>query len=547
MFSRVLHHLIFAFCFFIPLAWWTRLNANYHSTKLCLVYFVAGLAFLAFPRSFSLPKLIRPLWVSLVLIIFYQLIFYTYKFDYFSFLFLFKFLSFLALALYFYTAELTLEKIYSYTGYIIFIVGTLIMGFSIYEFYQFRILQNTTNISLFISTFGNVNMFAEFLILSLPLLFHWSRYQDKLPQWVKLTLFALWVFFILYSRSRSAWLGLAFWTALQLRYNITKKEQVYLGVAIAAFLVSLYAPAEADKLDSIKQNNVTARSALYEATFEMIKDHPWGIAPGTYIGEIEPYRMLTSVKPSEYNYYDQPHTEVLKWAAQFGWLFSAITLVFATSVFYFIAKWFWAGKNAFLVESFVVLVPQILFQFPYENPASILYLSFVTAMFFMQFEKYNPIKLPIWYKLITVGLCVLCIFNSYAFVNSVYEESTIPRNEEIISACEMYPLNVKACHAKLIYLYDRGRYEEFASHFKTEFMREPLFVDFLRLLPIYYSSGRDNKKACEALYVYRVLFPQQVSFDVKYYEACKTVPDYFYFDEPKKFKARYLTWLNELK
>lgn len=529
------------------MAWWTRLNANYHSTKLFLLFFVTAFVWLVMPLKMELPKLTKPLGFSLLFIVLYQFVFYTYQFDYFSFLSLFKFLSLCSLTVFFYSLDLSIEKIYKNVGYVIFIVSVIILGFSLNEFYNFRIINNTTNISTYISTFGNVNMFAEFLVLTTPLLFHYSRYRDKVPQWLKLTCFSIWVFFILYSRSRSAWLGLALWTGLQLRYEISRKEQLYIGAAILAFLVCMYAPSVQDQLNSIKQHNVTARSALYEATFELIKDHPWGLKPGEYIGEIELYRMNTSVKPSEYNYYDQPHTEILKWGAQFGWLFSFVALLFITSVVFILVKWFWQKKNPFIVESFIVLTPQILFQFPYENPASIMYISLITALFFLCFDKIKPFIISSWWRVVGGAVAVLCLFNAFAFVNSVYEESTYPRSENIVSACELYPLNVKACHAKLIYYYDQRKYDEFSKHFEVEFMRNPLFIDFLRLLPVYYSVNRNNKKACEGLYVYRTLFPQQVSFDPKNYENCSMFSDYFYFDEPKKFKARYLTWLNNLK
>ena len=531
--------------FLIPLVWWTRLNANYYSTKTMLFYFTSAFALLGLSFNFTMPKLPKTLLVSTLFLLIYQFVFHTYRLDYADFLYVFKFMGFAALCFYFYNLRVTLDEIFEKTTYLILICMVFILSVSLKEFYAFRIENVSLDFGL-VSTFGNINMFAEFLILSLPFVFAWTRHTDRIPSWIKTVLFTLWIFFIFYCRSRSAWIGFGLWMALFFKYKITKKELISISVALVCYLIAAHAPAKNNITDAIKNNNTVVRSALAYATIDLIQDHPWGIQPGGFMGEIEPYQMASNVKPSEFSYFDQPHSELLKWPAQFGWLFGVMALVFLGTVTFITAKWFWKSENYFLVGSFVVLIPQIMFQFPYENPASLGYLSLVTALFYLSFPKLRDYKWHFGFRIFTIPLALVGIWNAYAFVNSVYQESTYPRNANIIEACDYYPINIKACHAKLGYFVDNKKFPEFLKHFKTEFIREPFFVDYLRLLPTYYSVKPDNKKTCQSLFLYRTIFPNSKTFDQKYFDNCKGFPDIFYFENPAQFRAQYMKWLDNL-
>lgn len=545
MITKVAHYVLCLLVFIIPVAWWTRLNANYYSTKLTLLFLAGALAWLLIPNKIKWPKFPKTILASLITIVAFQVIYHTYRLRLDDFLHIFKFLSFSSLLLWFYSLNLDLENIYKKTTYAVLSVVTFILVVSFYEFYKVRIVNLSLGLDL-LSTFGNINMFAEFLVLTIPFLFHWTRYKDKVPEWLKLLLFSFWIFFILYCRSRSAWIGLALWLMIQFRYKISKKELLCISLSFVFYLASMYAPAQENNIVAIKETNTAARLSLYQATFEMIKDHPWGIKAGGYISEIVPYQMNSAYGPSEFNYFDQPHSEYLKWGAEFGWLFIAAAFVFSFSVLFQLCRWFLNQKNSYLVESFVVLAPQILFQFPFENPASLLYLSFVLALFFREYVTNKTINVHFSYRPIAYMLFLAGIYSAGGFVYSVYQESTTPRNENIVAACHYYPVNIKACNAKLNYYLNNKMNGRFIEDFKTDFMKEPFFVDYLKLLPTYYSIKQNNKKTCESLFLYKTVFPEQKAFDNKYYEDCKGFTDLFYFEDPKKFKAKYLTWLDNL-
>ncbi|MEK6628593.1 MAG: O-antigen ligase family protein [Bdellovibrionota bacterium] len=548
MVIKIAHYFAVFLCFVIPVAWWTRLNANYYSTKLTLLFLVGAVAWLAIPQKVTLPKLPKAMLISVLGIIGFQVVKHTYMFSFYDYLNFGEFISFAALVLWFYSLNHDLEQIYKKTTYVIFITIVAILGVSLYEFYLNRIVKLSTDILAVLGTFGNVNMFAEFLVLALPFLFYWTRYKDKIPVWIKLSLFSIWIFFILYCRSRSAWLGFAFWIIFQFRYKITKRELVHIGLGLIFYFISIFAPTNVqdEKINAWKSSSLKSRQAMYEATFELIKDHPWGIRPGTFLGEIEPYQMNGSVKPSEFQYYDQPHSEFLKWTAQLGWLFLVLVFVFLFSVVWQLGKWFINRKNPILIGSFAALIPQLFFQFPFENPASLMFLGLLVALFFKEFAMGKIINIHFSYRPIAYILFLAGVYNSVGFVNSVYQESTFPRSEKIIAACDYYPISFKTCHAKLGYFLDNKQFDKFIIDYKANVIHQPLFVDYLRLLPTYYSVKQNAKKTCEALFFYKSMFPEQQAFESKYYEDCKGFTNFFYFDEPKKYKARYLAWLDNL-
>ena len=532
--------------FAIPIVWWTRLNANYYSTKLTLLFFTGGFAWLMIPRKLYVPKFPRLMLLSLVTIVGFQIIYHTYAFKLDEFLFLFKFLSFAALVLWIYALNSDLEKIFSKVTYAVFAAAVAILAFALYEFYKTRIIGFSADVSRTLGTFGNVNMFAEFFVLSLPFIFHWSRFKDKVPHLLKLAILTVWIFFILYCKSRSAWIGLLLWLLLFFRYKATARELLFIGLAFFLYMANVYAPSEINDSVAVKGNSFNERLGLYEATLDMIKDNPWGIKVGRFMGEIELYQMNSGIKPSEFTYFDQPHSEFLKWGAQFGWLFIVAVGAFLLVTVIQLFKWARANKNLFFVQAFMVLAPQMLFQFPFENPASLLYLSVVVGLYFHEFASAKEIKISLAYRPLLVGLFLAGTYSALGFLNSVYQESTTPKTEGIVAACEYYPINIKACHAKYGYYLEMKQFSRFTVDFKEDFMKEPFFVDYLRLLPTYYSLQQNNKKTCEALYLYKTIFPEQVAFEVKYYDNCKGFSNLFYFEDPKKFRAKYFTWLDNL-
>ena len=132
--------------------------------------------------------------ISLLTILGFQIFYHTYALKLDEFLYLFKFLSFAGLVVWVYSLNLNLDKIFSKITYVVLTAAVTILAFGLFEFYNTRIVGFSNDVSRTLGTFGNVNMFAEFFVLSLPFIFHWSRFKDRVPQYFKLALMTCWIF-----------------------------------------------------------------------------------------------------------------------------------------------------------------------------------------------------------------------------------------------------------------------------------------------------------------------------------------------------------------
>lgn len=545
MISLVLNRFIAILCFIIPIVWWGRLNANYHSTKMTLVFLVGGLAWLALPKKIVIPKFSVAILYGLVTLIIIIVIKHTIFFSFHDLLYFTQILSLWGLFLYFNSLNLDIEQLLKKITYPILVTASTILVICVYEFINKRILNTSTALDL-LGTFGNINMFAEFFVLTLPLIFLWIRFkEDKIPQLFKSVIFVLWLFFILYCRSRSAWIGLGLWFIIQLRYKFQKSELSCLALSILLYIGSLITPAGIDNIDLAKPGSTTARLSLYQASLHIIQDNPFGIGVGQFISEINPYLLKTDYKPSEYDFFDSPHSDYLKWGVQYGWIFFVVISALFIFLLMQLRHWFVKKENSFLVGSVAVFTPQFLFQFPFENAASSLYLSLVFALLFLQFRSNKIFKISNFYRFIFIIFSILGLYSSFGYFNAVYHESTYPRNENIIMACELYPIKIKTCKVKFEYYVQNQRQYEFLKEFKSDILKQPLFIDYIKLTPTYYSYLGDNKKTCESLFFYRALYPQHKAFQQDYYDKCQVFSDPFYLDTPASLIGRYKRWLSE--
>lgn len=529
----------------MPIAWWSRLNANYHSTKLILFYALGGLCWLGVSGKIKLPRLSNLMLFSVTTILTIIICKHFYQFRYDNFLYFSRILCFWGVVLYFYNSKLTIDDLLKKTSPLILLTTTSILIICLLELYQLRVVGMSKSLN-FLGTFGNVNMMSEFFILSVPFIYHWMKLTEKMPQFVKLTVYIFWIFFIFFLRSRSVWIGLGFFFVLLLWYKGKKKDWAGVLVALLLYLIFQWAPSMPDNVSNIKDFNTQARAELYKASVQMIKDHPLGIEVGKFIGTFNPYLYATGFKLSERHFYDNPHSDFLKWGIYYGWLFILSVTIFLLVVAWQIFNWIRSKENFILVVSFFVLMPQFAFQFPFENPASTAMVGLILGLFFKKFKTQDEFFVNKKLKAVFVIFSSITLFSGYAFLYSIYNESRYPKNENIIQACAIYPIYNKACHAKMVYYIEKQKLLEFIRDFKEIIYRQPTYIDFIKLTPTFYSFQSNSKKTCEALFFYRSLYPEHEAFQPAYYDACAGFSDPFYFDNPKAFTDRYMNWLSDI-
>ena len=555
--------------FLIPLVWSRYLNANYLSTKTFFFYLASSLALLGLPDKVNLRQIPKPLLYALVLVISHYLAshlfeqpwmytFYPFKvvWDYFGVTFpeqqwwnvfyLFKMLGFCFICAYIYSQNLQIEGFIKRYNLAFFAVAAFIFSLSIYQVFKFRVLESNIETLVILSTFGNVNMFAEFLVLILPLFYIWLRNEDKVFYCIKALFFAALIFLLLYTRSRSAWIGMVLWFVIIGRTRLQKWDWVGAATALALFLLSHFTAPGVDKIDKFIPSSFHTRSSLYQGSVQLLADKPLGIGMGQFMNEIVPYLLDKPVRAAEFSYYDQPHSEFLKWGIQFGWGFLALTIFIFSYLGYLVYKKYVLDSkntsNIFFAGSFLVLFPQVLFQFPFENPASAMYIAIVFGVFLSSFP-YGTILNLRWVKPLLAVFAFAGIFNSFYFLGSIYLESHFPVSADVMNVvCKVYPVNFKACHWKNKNLLQIKNIQAFRSEFKNDFTVNPFYCDNLRLLPEYFNYGSDEKRTCEAILLYDFIYKGQRTFPIESMPVCHkyTVP--IQFNSPKQFSTDFRQW-----
>ncbi len=530
--------------FLIPLVWSRYLNANYVSAKFFLVYLISSFSLLVSTRKLILPQLPKPLFFSILAIVFCHIISPIVSKDVVHVLYMFKFLSFSFFAYYFYSLKIDLNDFLKKFDVILLLVAGSIFGFACNDFYFQRIEKLDITSVFLLGSFGNVNMLAEFFILSLPLIHLWRQMRAQVPIFLKDVIFFGWVFFIFYCRSRSAWIGFGLWFSWSL-YN-KKINWTDVGLIVAAFVcyqASLLAPHIEDIAVAVKVESFRQRLHLYQTTLKLIADNPFGVGVGQFFNEIVPYLVNSDFRPVEYVYFDQPHSEVLKWAVQFGW----IGFILPTIIFAYFAIYAFRQKNFFLTSSLMVLLPQIVFQFPFENPGSLLYLAFLFSLALSLFQKEKETFVQFKFRIPFFVLSLIGVIHSICFVSAIFLETSHNGNIDLAEkACELYPVSLNGCFVRDQFLIGTNRLVPGRLALKEDLERFPFHAGLMRILPAYLKTTGNEQKTCEAVLMYDFVYEKQTFFKENVMQTCRRYKLPVKYYTAVQFRDDYIRWLKEV-
>ncbi len=541
-----LNILVCLLCISIPLIWSKQINGNYYNAKMFVLFLTSGFALLSFSTAEQLRKIQihKSVYLIILFFLYYQ---FAYNIDnsLLSFLFGLKPLALYVLSYFFFQFDTSFIKkqsqaFFTMTGFLL----TIFLVLHLYEVYDFRILKDTIDQGRMLGTFGNINMVSEFFILSLPFVYwyltHATASSKNQFKYLALT---FWVFIILYSRSRSSWIGL-FLFALYIAYkHFNKKHLAYMSLGWALYLACMLIPAsQKDLVTETKKESFTERLSLYKATAQLIADRPFGTGLGTFTNEIIPYRLIQEHKPHEFQYADQPHSEILKWGAQYGWLGLALCFGLCGYIIFSIFRL----KETLLILGFLVLLPQILFQFPFENPASILLISMYLGFWLKKTMSKDQFHLTWKIRTALLILGVLMILNSFAYIYSIYVESQFNKDLKKTSLmCTIYPISHKNCNYKNVLLLEANQTSQFRQEIKNELFFSYFTSDQQRILPLYFQKTNDVKHMCENILIYQLMYPLQKNYSPGDIQYCQRFSIPIRFDNPKQFNLDYQKWLQK--
>jgi hypothetical protein len=554
--------------FLIPIVWSSYVNANYLSTKTFLIYVTSGLAFMALPDDLNLRQIPKKILWLLLAIFLYYVGSIAWEQSLTSVFYVFKMLSFVSVTLFVYSLSPKIGSVFEKTSYLFFLMWATILGLTGYEIFRLRILDENIQTMAVLSTFGNVNMMSEFFVLSVPFFFLWLQFgKDRIPYYLKLFGLFLVSFIILYGRSRSAWIGLIAWFLFKAYKNqFNWKEYTAFAAALVLFFVSHITAPDASKISKLTHEAFSERASLYKGSLQLLSNRPFGIPMGQFMNEIVPYLIDKESPPNEFAFFDQPHSEFLKWGIQFGWLFLFLCILFFVFLAYELRRKQLSEPNIneigngpgrsllnrpgsniwkesfFYVEFLIVLFPEMVFQFPFENPASIVVMAVAFGMFLASYPEGIKLNLRYFqYLLGSVGF--ICIVNGFLFISSIHLESAFSPSADVMNVvCNYYPINFRACYWRDRSLLTNKLIPAFRNEFKKDFRANPFYCDNMRLLPEYFNYGASQKKTCEALLIYKDLYRTQTNFAPEAFAPCAAFSNPLTFHDADQWTSDFKKW-----
>jgi O-antigen ligase len=564
---------IFILLCFIPLAWSSRVNANYFTIKSFLLYLVGGLSFLAiaFQKKdrLSLPahewKWLAGLFVGLQII-------YAFTFGFPLGLFaLPKFLSLIAIVLFLSSIQFDLSLFLKKQEWLIVAFFGVLFILTSRDFAsQVMDLGLKYQSGMVLHPFGNVNMLAEYYLLCLPLVYYWLTQKNEIAKSVKVIAFVLINVVLLATKSRSAYLGLGLWWVLWLYQTyFQQRAKLFLTTLAMVILIGSAFVYKADfSLGVNKSYSLQERLNFYRSSIDLILDHPIGVG-SQFATQIVPYRLQYPVGPTESEYPDQPHSEILKWGVEFGWLGLVMSLVTLGLIAHRIAR-----HGSFLLKGAgLVILPQLFFQFPFENPATVVLL----ALYLYLFAQSLPQQQVMWSKKIRslsliVGLGV--VYYTIIFISSIFIESNYPHSlTKTTQACRLNPSYLRGCVRKNYNLLKDRQYSEVKKSLKEDMRLNYYAADYLKVLSDSVSEGslepdlvmqdesltsisvydsienqsRTLEKNCQIHHVYAFIYKDQQHYSEDDVKSCKDIAAPFDLKlSPAEFDREYKSWLATL-
>lgn len=429
---------IFAILFALPQVLWNGVSDGYWEIKKITLCFLTGLLILLLPKKLRLPRRWLIL-VSVVLGIKY-LSNFLFHFSDLTVITVLYDLNFSLLALGFFVflertnGEKFILQLIEASGWLV-CLQTIFMA-ALLEFEE----SNAWG-------FGNTNMQAQYILFNLPFLLEmWRRQkQRRIALLVALNLLS-----ILLLKSRSALFAAVLLLAVFTLYQdeITRRlkslSRRTVIIAAAGFLSLLVGvPAAIMTFGPTKPSSDSYRLQLYRDTFQLIADHPFGVGVGQFGFTNNPYRTTgKAMSEGRFEYIDQsPHSELLKWPAENGWLFGVIAVVAIVALLRELRRIEASGK--FFVWGFVAaLSVEVFVQFPFDNPCTIVALALalaLAAIWILKSQREALTSLMTWpLKIVAAFLIAVSGLATYSEVTISFDE--FKTEENLLLAGMLYPL-----------------------------------------------------------------------------------------------------------
>lgn len=532
--------------FLIPHLWMTQLTQNFVYPKVIVLDFAIAFAALglAFFDQWQIPH--RKLYSYLLLGLAGTKLFATLmNWNWVTAYSAVGAASFVLLALFIQMAWQKFElKMDSFNWPIIISLSVLFVFVAI-QFYNSRYIGMNPEPVFFSGPFGNINMMCEYLVFLLP----WLMFAVKRTKGLQGHLLALVTYFsltiLLVGQSRSVLMGIALVFLYEAIKGMDRRQWIIYALAGLTYLGTQSLPTAGLNYEQSKQGSLAKRKTLYVGASKMLLDHPLGIGGAEFEYTYIPYQLSSLEDPVEREKFNTPHNEFFKWGIENGWAFLLIALAFLGLTLKDV--WKIGGSEddkTFYRTAFLVLFPQMTFQFPFENPASYFLMALSIALIFSKIPQ-KSWALPKWGKALMILIAVGLFAKAGTQTYSKWIESVGSKDREAMSVgCPIDRTNWRLCFFYSLSLLE-GHLDESFENTKIQLFQRPFDFHALRALGFYYISRNDRINACEATQAYNTFFKGKSYFSQFIQDNCKANPNPVPYENSSQFYNSYLNWLGK--
>ncbi len=533
-----------ALLFIVPNLWTVYFNQNFVYPKWVTLDFTLGFVtlLLAFESRLRLPP--KKLLITIGLMIVTRLIPTVVNWNWVtsgSFIYA---MSFGILCLYFMTVwknyDLKIQKFY----WPLVLCCYAISLFVAYQFVASRVLTGNPEPLFFSGPFGNINMMCEYLVFMLPFGFLMLRQSEGWKAWLLQGGLTFWITIIMVGQGRSAWMALAMVFAYGVWRGLSRREWASFLIALVCYLGAQQIPTNGMDYAESKRGSLNKRMTLYNGATRMLANHPFGIGGGEFEYGYLPYQMTTEEAPVEREKFNTPHNEFLKWGIENGWAY----LLIMCAWWLFLGQAVWkiqASKEVqtFYRTAYLVLGPQLFFQFPFENPASYMVMAFMIALM-LAAGKTQEFQLKKWGRVAIGVLAAFLLIRATALTTSKWVESQSYNDRNAMEfACPLDHSNWRLCFLYSMALLDFYP-EDALKIIKIQLTQRPFDYHALRALGFFYIKSNKLKDSCEITQVYDSLFLGTSLFTPFIKDNCKQIPNPVPFKSAEEFNQDYRKWVS---
>jgi hypothetical protein len=530
--------------FIVPNVWTIYFNQNFVYPKWVILDFTlaAVTLLLAFEGQLRLPP--KKLLIVLGLMIFTRLIPTVTNLNWVvsnSFIYA---MSFGILSLYFMTVwkryDLKVQTFY----WPLVLCCYAISIFVALQFYNSRILAGNPEPLFFSGPFGNINMMCEYLVFMLPFGFLVLRQMEGWKSWLLQVGLTCWITIVMVGQGRSAWMALALYLGYSIWRGLNKREWISFLIPVALYFAAQSIPTNGMNYAEAKKGSFNKRLTLYHGATRMLADQPLGIGGGEFEYGYLPYQMSTEEAPVEREKFNTPHNEFLKWGIENGWAYLLVMC----------AWWFFLGQAVWKIQatkevqtfyrtSFLVLGPQMFFQFPFENPASYMVMALMIGLM-LAAGKTQELNLKKWGRFAVGALAVLLLVRATTLTASRWVESQYTNDRNAMEiGCPLDRNNWRLCFLYSMALLDFYP-DDALKVVKLQLNERPFDYHALRALAFFYIKNNRLKESCEITQVYDSLFLGTSLFTPFIKDNCKLIPNPIPFKSSEEFNRDYRKWVS---